>query len=223
MSLHSLLLGPGEHALYAGGADGRIFEVPLAGQPVASLGAAPDLAGDGELHNRRWAVLEGHSRTVTCLEATTDGGYMLSGGWLEGFLLACTAQCTCVPRPCYLFDCVRPSGGSLLAARAITRGGEAQQPSSKDLGNKNLTGRSVLAFSGSEDGTVRVWELRSRQPLRVIAVADRAPVTGLLVLDRPPLLAAGQGRRQGASPSPAADPRGAAYLHAVAYAQQGSS
>jgi pre-rRNA-processing protein IPI3 len=91
------------------------------------------------------------------------------------------------------------------------------------LGNKNLTGRSVLAFSGSEDGTVRVWELRSRQPLRVIAVADRAPVTGLLVLDRPPLLAAGQGRRQGASPSPAADPRGAAYLHAVAYAQQGSS
>lgn len=57
---------------------------------------------------------------------------------------------------------------------------------------------------------MRVWELRSRQPLRIIAAADKAPVTGLLVLDRPPLLAAGQGRRQGASPSPLAEPRGAA-------------
>ena len=67
---------------------------------------------------------------------------------------------------------------------------------------------------------MRVWELRSRQPLRVIAAADRAPVTGLLVLDRPPLLAAGQGRRQGPSPSPAAEPRGAAFLllHAVLHA-----
>ena len=79
VSLHSLLLGPGEHAIYAGGADGRIFEVPLAGQPVATLGAPPDLAHDVAPPHQRWAVLEGHSRTVTCLEATTDGGYMLSG------------------------------------------------------------------------------------------------------------------------------------------------
>lgn len=100
MSLHSLLLGPGEHALYAGGADGRIFEVPLAGQLVASLGAPPDLVHDEGLPGRCWAAaLEGHSRTVTCLEATTDGGYMLSGvgtglvlGCMPGFAVQCLAS-----------------------------------------------------------------------------------------------------------------------------------
>ena len=55
----------------------------------------------------------------------------------------------------------------------------------------------ALPLAGSEDGSVRVWELRSRQPVRVIAAPDRAPVTCLLVLDRPLALAAGQGRRQG--------------------------
>ena len=79
--LHSVLLGPGEHALYAGGADGRIFELPLAGQPVqAAASSGSGIGGEDSLPGARgWVALEGHSRTVTCLEATTDGGYMLSG------------------------------------------------------------------------------------------------------------------------------------------------
>ena len=84
--LHCVLLGPAEHALYAGGADGRIFELPLAGQPVpVAIGAGNEnacegLLAAGDVGGRGWAALEGHTRTVTCLEATTDGGYMLSGG-----------------------------------------------------------------------------------------------------------------------------------------------
>ncbi|KAK9826171.1 hypothetical protein WJX81_003129 [Elliptochloris bilobata] len=44
-------------------------------------------------------------------------------------------------------------------------------------------------LSGSEDGSVRVWELRSRQAVHVMANPAKGPVTGLLVLDRPPFLA----------------------------------
>lgn len=47
---------------------------------------------------------------------------------------------------------------------------------------------------------MRVWEARSRQPVRVIAAPEKAPVSGLLALDRPPYLAAGQGRRQQGTP-----------------------
>lgn len=48
--------------------------------------------------------------------------------------------------------------------------------------------------AGSEDGTVRVWEARSSQCIRIINAPDKAPVTGLIVLDRPAHLASGQGR-----------------------------
>jgi len=57
---------------------------------------------------------------------------------------------------------------------------------------------------GSEDGSVRVWELRSGQAVHVMAGPAKGPVTALLVLDRPPLLAAHGGRgssgEAGASP-----------------------
>ena len=50
-------------------------------------------------------------------------------------------------------------------------------------------------FTGSDDGVVTVWDLRSRQPIRTLQKAGKGPVTGLLVIDRPPFLAAGQGGR----------------------------
>lgn len=56
-------------------------------------------------------------------------------------------------------------------------------------------------MAGSDDGSVRVWELRSRQAVRVINSPDKAPVIALLVLDRPPMLAPGQGRHGAASSS----------------------
>ena len=60
--------------------------------------------------------------------------------------------------------------------------------------------------TGSEDGSVRVWELRSGQAVHVMASPAKGPVTGLLVLDRPPFLAAfgtrGGGGESGGQPQP---------------------
>ncbi|BDA48951.1 WD repeat-containing protein 18 [Coccomyxa sp. Obi] len=141
VSLHSVSMDPAEHALYLGGADGRIFEVSLAGENLTQdSGAFPGLGGAGASSGnaadadagREWRVLEGHTQCVTCLACTTDGGHMLSG---------------------------------------------------------------------SEDGSVRVWELRSRQAVRVINSPEKATISALLVLDRPPTLASGQGRHGAASSS----------------------
>ncbi len=91
VSLHSVAADPAEHALYLGGADGRIFEVSLAGlrptpDPTAFLGvpgSGTNLgAGSGAISGSEageWSVMEGHARCVTCLACTTDGGHMLSG------------------------------------------------------------------------------------------------------------------------------------------------
>lgn len=56
-------------------------------------------------------------------------------------------------------------------------------------------------MAGSEDGSVRVWELRSGQAVRVINSPEKAPVSALLVLDRPSALASGQGRHGATSSS----------------------
>ena len=44
---------------------------------------------------------------------------------------------------------------------------------------------------------MRVWELRSGQAVRVMANPAKGPVSGLLVVDRPPFLAAHGGRGSG--------------------------
>ena len=49
--------------------------------------------------------------------------------------------------------------------------------------------------AGSDDGTVTVWDLRTRQPVRMLQKAGKGAVSGVLVMDRPPFLAAGQGGR----------------------------
>lgn len=58
--------------------------------------------------------------------------------------------------------------------------------------------------SGCEDGTARVWDLRSRQCLRVIQAPNRAPVCGVLLVGSPARLA---GFAAGSSSSSKAGPK----------------
>lgn len=118
-AIHKVITDLGDHALYAGAADGRIFETSLVGE-------APGVDSGSDRHEAGYYTLEGHSTAVACLATTTDANQMVSG---------------------------------------------------------------------TDDGVVTVWDLRSRQPIRTLQKAGKGPVTGLLVMDRPPFLAAGQGGR----------------------------
>ena len=60
-----------------------------------------------------------------------------------------------------------------------------------------------LCYAGSDDGVVTVWDLQTRQPIRTLQKAGKGAVTGLLVLDRPAFLTAGQGGRGDKSSSSA--------------------
>ncbi|KAG0589114.1 hypothetical protein M758_2G245100 [Ceratodon purpureus] len=72
-ALNAVVLDPGEYALYAGGADGRIFITALNfGVPISS-----GILADGILGTD--AALIGHSRAVTSLAFSMDGVSLVSG------------------------------------------------------------------------------------------------------------------------------------------------
>ena len=50
--------------------------------------------------------------------------------------------------------------------------------------------------TGSDDGTARVWDLRSRQHIRVMPGPGKLPVSGVLLLAQPPHLTPGSGGSQ---------------------------
>ena len=62
-----------------------------------------------------------------------------------------------------------------------------------------LTLDGALLVSGSEDCSVRVWDLRSRQPIRVLERPVKGPVSSVIVLDRPIYMPVGTGRRGGST------------------------
>lgn len=72
--LHCVATDPGEHALYLGGGDGRIFEVSLL--HGGSTGGNTGGNGGG---SSRHVALEGHSEVVTALALTADGTQLVSG------------------------------------------------------------------------------------------------------------------------------------------------
>lgn len=72
-AIHSIRTDPGDHALYAGSGDGRIFETSLVGEVTSG-------EGSGEQHEAGYHTMEGHEGAVTCLAMTTDANQLVSGG-----------------------------------------------------------------------------------------------------------------------------------------------
>ncbi len=54
-----------------------------------------------------------------------------------------------------------------------------------------LTGTGSMLLSGSEDSSVMVWDLRSRQPIRTFSAPVKGPVSGVIVLQKPEYMPAG--------------------------------
>ena len=73
VSIHSVVMDAGEHCLYAGGGDGAVFEVALAGA-VAGTGG-----GSGGQTKPVYIRMEGHSRAVNSLAVSVDGENLVSG------------------------------------------------------------------------------------------------------------------------------------------------
>lgn len=71
-AIHSIQTDPGDHALYAGSGDGRIFETSLVGE-------IPGIEGSSDQREAGYYSMEGHSGAVTCLAMTTDATQMVSG------------------------------------------------------------------------------------------------------------------------------------------------
>ncbi|GAB4815509.1 hypothetical protein N2152v2_002555 [Parachlorella kessleri] len=62
-----------------------------------------------------------------------------------------------------------------------------------------FSGDAAYLVSGSEDQSVRVWDLQSRQQVRLLQNPAKGPVTGLLVIDRPPFMQVGGSHAASAS------------------------
>ena len=74
-AIHSIRTDPGDHALYAGSGDGRIFETSLVGEVTS-------IEGSDEQREAGYYTMEGLNGAVTCLAMTTDANQMVSGGHL---------------------------------------------------------------------------------------------------------------------------------------------
>jgi len=60
-----------------------------------------------------------------------------------------------------------------------------------------LNGTASMLLSGSEDSSVMVWDLQSRQPIRNFSSPVKGPVSGVLVLQKPEYMPAGGTVRTG--------------------------
>lgn len=123
--IRSIVLDPGEHAVYAGTAAGGIYEISLVDFEGGIPSHVHTLDQQQQLPSGI-SLFEGHTKAVTSLALTGDG---------------------------------------------------------------------CLLVSGSEDGTVRVWDVSSRQPVRTLDNAAKGPVSAVIVIDKPPFMGVGGGKK----------------------------
>jgi len=92
---------------------------------------------------------------------------------------------------------------STSAAAAPAANGEEQREYVPMLGHSQsvtcltLNGTASMLLSGSEDSSVMVWDLRSRQPIRTFSSPVKGPVSGVIVLQKPEYMPAGGTARAG--------------------------
>ncbi len=93
-------------------------------------------------------------------------------------------------------DAAAEGGGGLEAAAAAAGGGcahPALEGHSAAVSCLGFTPDAAYLISGSADHSVRVWELRSRQQVRLLANPVKGPVSALLALPQPPFMQVGPG------------------------------
>ncbi|KAG2429250.1 hypothetical protein HXX76_011019 [Chlamydomonas incerta] len=156
-AVNDLVLDAGEQWLYAAGGDGAIYQVPLLA--AADPAAAPAAAAAGTAGT---AAAGGHDG------ASGSGS---SGAAGLATFLGHSRSVTC------LALAPARSGG---AGAGATAGAGGAGPGAG--GGSGSGGCDAVLVSGSEDGTVRVWDLRSRQPVQVISAPGKAAVTGVQVV-----------------------------------------
>lgn len=79
--INCVALDAGEHAVYAGGSDGAVYEISLVGsgpnQPAAA--AVSTSSSPAAVASLGYMRMEGHSRAVNALAMSLDGETMVSG------------------------------------------------------------------------------------------------------------------------------------------------
>lgn len=180
--LLSVQMGLWEEAVYTGAEDGRVFEIGLlGGQEGDFKKASPHLSSTTSLGDKECRVLLGHTGAVNSLAMTSHGHNLLSGmvGGLCG-APACSLTILTSFRKMTVKTRAKPTRiehnelnyclkllSSWVEALPLLQGCKTKAP-------------AKLILAGSQDSTVRIWDVQSRQAVWVIQA--KGPITALLVL-----------------------------------------
>lgn len=181
--------------MYAGGVDGGVYEVSLVGGAGGDSGGV--LGGGSVAASGGGGVvrMEGHSRCINALSLSDDGGYvwyrsfLLLSLWLSPYYVIAADTVVVVvhdvvdaivvvsygivycgilrhPETETHIACLMPITVYYCWHKRVSV--RATVPSSHVWMRTSLVGDIMV--SGSDDGTACVWDLRSRQALKVIQV-----------------------------------------------------
>ncbi|WIA41254.1 hypothetical protein OEZ86_004862 [Tetradesmus obliquus] len=189
-----LLVSAGEDTLVAAWLLAEVLDEKRDGPAAAA--AAVGMARVEPLHT--WSE---HTLPVTCIYlGCGEGSALLATASLDRSVKLWSLTTGQLLRTITL-----PAGVTDAAAAAAAAAGVVGGPGSccyeghsKAISSLEITPDGEQLVSGSEDGTARIWDLRSRQCLRSIASPNKAPVTAALLMAWPGHLGpAGSAGRQG--------------------------
>uniref|UniRef100_A0A383WA77 Uncharacterized protein n=1 Tax=Tetradesmus obliquus TaxID=3088 RepID=A0A383WA77_TETOB len=162
-----------------------------------------------------WSLTTGQLlRTITLPAGVTSvtldaGEHVLLAGCVDGSIWEAPLAGQQLAAPAAAAAAAGGSGAAAAASDAAAAAAAAAgvvggpgsccyEGHSKAISSLEITPDGEQLVSGSEDGTARIWDLRSRQCLRSIASPNKAPVTAALLMAWPGHLGpAGSAGRQG--------------------------